>query len=88
MAQLVVLHEYAMNLLGRAMRVERADFANIYLNGASKLLARPHETLEVLLKYRRKGAQQVHVEHVHIHGGGQAIVGNVTTGRGRDATNN
>ena len=79
-AQLVVLHEHAMDLLGRAMRVERADFANIYLNGASKLLVRHHETLEALLKYRRKGEQRVYVEHVHIHGGGQAIVGNVTTG--------
>lgn len=55
---------------------------NVYLNGASKLLTRHHETLDALLKYRRKGEQRVHVEHVHIHGGGQAIVGNVTTGGG------
>ena len=79
-AQLVVLHEHAMDWLGRAMRTERVDFANVYLNGASKLLTRHHETLEALLKYRRKGEQRVHVEHVHVHGGGQAIVGNVTTG--------
>lgn len=64
--QLVVLHEQAMTWLGRAMRTERPDFANIYLNGASKLLTRHHETLEALLKYRRKGEQRVHVEHVHI----------------------
>lgn len=81
-AQLVVLHEHALNWLGRAIRSERVDFANIYLNGASKLLARHHETLESLLKYRRKGEQRVHVEHVHVHGGGQAIVGNVSTGVG------
>lgn len=77
-AQLVVLHEHAMNWLGRAIRTERVDFANVYLNGASKLLARHHETLEALLKYRRKGEQRVHVEHVHVHGGGQAIVGTVS----------
>jgi hypothetical protein len=81
-AQLVVLHEHAMDWLGRALRTERVDFANVYLNGASKLLTRHHETLDALLKYRRKGEQRVHVEHVHIHGGGQAIVGNVTTGGG------
>ncbi len=81
-AQLVVLHEQAMNWLGRAQRTERVDFANIYLNGASKLLARHHETLEALLKYRRKGEQRVHVEHVHVHDGGQAIVGNVIPGGG------
>jgi hypothetical protein len=76
-AQLVVLHEHAMEWLGRAKRTERVDFANVYLNGASKLLTRHHETLEALLKYRRRGEQRVHVEHVHVYGGGQAIVGNV-----------
>ncbi len=81
-AQLVVLHEHAMEWLGKAMRTDRVDFSNVYLNGASKLLTRHHETLEALLKYRRKGEQRVHVEHVHVHGGGQAIVGNVTTGGG------
>lgn len=81
-AQLVVLHEHAMDWLGRAHRTKRVDFANVYLNGASKLLTRHHETLEALLKYRRKGEQRVHVEHVHVHGGGQAIVGHVITGAG------
>lgn len=81
-AQLIVLHENAMDWLSRAVRTEQVDFANIYLNGASKLLTRHHETLEALLKYRRKGDQRVHVEHVHIHGGGQAIVGNVSSGGG------
>jgi hypothetical protein len=76
-SQMVVLHEHAMDWLGRAKRTERVDFANIYLNGASKLLTRHHETLEALLKYRRGGEQRVHVEHVHVHSGGQAIVGNV-----------
>ena len=82
-SQLVLLHEHALQLLGKAMRTERIDFANVYLNGASKLLCRHHETLETLLKYRRKGEQRVHVEHVHVHDGGQAIVGSVTTGGGR-----
>lgn len=81
-AQLVVLHEHAMDWLGRANRTERVDFANVYLNGASKLLTRHHETLEALLKYRRKGEQRVHVEHVHVNAGGQAIVGNVISGAG------
>ena len=82
-AQLIVLHDHSMDWLGRAIRTERMDFANIYLNGASKLLARHHETLEALMKYRRNGEQRVHVEHVHVYGGAQAIVGNVTyRGRG------
>jgi hypothetical protein len=81
-AQLVVLHDLAMSWLGRANFTERINFANVYLNGASKLLTRHHETLEALLKYRRKGVQKVHVEHVHVNNGGQAIVGNIMTGGG------
>jgi len=34
--------------------------------------------IEVLQKLRGKGGQKVTVEHVHVHEGGQAIVGNVT----------
>jgi hypothetical protein len=81
-AQIVILHEHALEWLGRARRCEKVDFSNIYLNGASKLLARHHETLDALFKYRRRGEQRVYVEHVHVHDGGQAIVGNVTPGGG------
>ena len=33
-------------------------------------------------KHRGKGQQRVTVEHVHVHEGGQAIVGNVEAGGG------
>lgn len=81
-AQLVVIHEHCMIWLGKAMSTDRVDFANTYLNGASKLLARHHETLTTLLKYRRGDEQRVHVEHVHVHDGGKAIVGTIETGGG------
>lgn len=81
-AQLIVLHENALEFLNRASRADRIDFVNVYLNGASKLLARHHETLDMLLKYRRKGEQRVSVEHVHVYNGGKAIVGNVDSGGG------
>jgi hypothetical protein len=38
--------------------------------------------LEALDKHRRGGNQKMTVEHVHVHEGGQAIVGNVNQGRG------
>jgi hypothetical protein len=38
--------------------------------------------LEALKKYRSVGDQTVRVEHVTVNEGGQAIVGNVTTGGG------
>lgn len=81
-SQLIILHEQSMLWLGKAIRTQRVDFVNAYMNAASKLLTRHHETLATLMKYRRGGEQRVHVEHVHIHEGAQAIVGNVGTGGG------
>jgi hypothetical protein len=36
--------------------------------------------MEALNRHRSKGQQKMTVEHVHIHEGGQAIVGNVQGG--------
>jgi hypothetical protein len=48
--------------------------------------ASPYSTLlEALNRHRGKGSQKVAVEHVHVHEGGQAIVGNVETRGGRFA---
>jgi hypothetical protein len=41
------------------------------------------EQLQALQRYRGKGQQKVTVEHVHVHAGGQAIVGNVEAPQGR-----
>src|SRR5262245_51376722 len=47
------------------------------LNQANKL-SRTYATLvESLNRHRGKGQQKVTVEHVHVHDGGHAIVGNV-----------
>jgi len=53
------------------------------LNQANKLVRSYTTLMEGLDKHRGKGQQKVTVEHVHVHQGGQAIVGNVTTGGGR-----
>jgi hypothetical protein len=37
--------------------------------------------LEALNRHRSKGEQKMVVEHVHVHSGGQAIVGPVTGNR-------
>jgi hypothetical protein len=49
------------------------------LNQANKLSRTYATLLEALNRHRGKGQQQVRVEHVHVHEGGQAIVGNVET---------
>jgi hypothetical protein len=49
---------------------------------AVKLLRTFAAQVEALQRYRGKGQQKVTVEHVHVHAGGQAIVGAVTQGGG------
>ncbi len=49
------------------------------LNQANKLSRTYATLLEALNRHRGKGQQKVTVEHVHVHEGGQAIVGNVET---------
>jgi hypothetical protein len=51
-------------------------------NLAVKLLRTYVAQLEAFQRYRGKGQQNVTVEHVHVHQGGQAIVGHVETTRG------
>ena len=44
--------------------------------------------VEALARKRRRGEQIVTVKHVHVHAGGQAVVGNVTHRSGRGVTKN
>jgi hypothetical protein len=77
-AQLLTSHNAAMECYRRAMISEQTfEGRKENLNQANKL-SRTHATLlEALNRHRGKGQQKVTVEHVHVHEGGQAIVGNV-----------
>ena len=44
-----------------------------------KLLRTFAAQVEALQRYRGKGQQKVTVEHVHVHAGGQAVVGTIQT---------
>jgi hypothetical protein len=56
---------------------------------AVKLLRTFAAQTEALQRYRGKGQQKVTVEHVHVHTGGQAIVGSVSqTGGGKENDEN
>lgn len=76
-------HNAAMECYRRAMIAEQTfEGRKENLNQANKL-SRTHATLlEALNRHRGKGQQKVTVEHVHVHEGGQAIVGNVEGGCG------
>ncbi len=52
------------------------------MNIAIKLMRVYNQQLETLDKHRNKGKQKMTVEHIHIHKGGQAIVGEIHQGGG------
>ena len=78
-AQMLAAHNAAMECYRRAMIGEQTfEGRSANLNFANKL-SRTHAALvEALNRHRGKGQQKVTVEHVHVHDGGQPIVGNVS----------
>jgi hypothetical protein len=54
------------------------------LNQANKLSRTYATLLESLNRHRGKGQQKVTVEHVHVHAGGQAVVGSIEIPGGGD----
>lgn len=78
-AQMVGVHLAAMDCMARALHPSQS-FAGRELNlkHGAKLSRIYAEQVAALDKHRRKGQQTVTVEHVHVHDGGQAIVGNVS----------
>jgi hypothetical protein len=80
-AQLLASHNAAMECYRRAMISEQTfEGRKENLNQANKLSRTHASLLEALNRHRGKGQQKVTVEHVHVHEGGQAIVGNVAGG--------
>ena len=76
--QMLVVHDRAMDCF--KMAANKKNFSALYfnfLNQGIKLMRLYTQQLEALDKHRRKGNQKMIVEHVHVHKGGQAIVGNV-----------
>ena len=82
-AQLIAAHNAAMECYRRAM-IDEQTFEGRRENLAqANKLSRTYATLlEALNRHRGKGQQKVTVEHVHVHSGGQAVVGVVEPGGG------
>ncbi|HEY4932056.1 MAG TPA: hypothetical protein VII23_10830 [Terriglobales bacterium] len=85
--QMIAANEAALMFLGRATNENQYPEAiDTNVLRATRLMRLFGEQLEAMQKLKGKsGRQSVRVEHVHVHDGGQAIVGTVTssgTGRG------
>lgn len=77
-AQLLACHNASMECYRRAMLGEQTFEGRRENLAQANKLSRTYATLlEALNRHRGKGQQKVTVEHVHVHAGGQAIVGNV-----------
>ena len=80
--QMVATHLAAITALRRLKGAENIPQQDSNGNLAAKLLRTFTMQVEALQRYRGKGQQKVTVEHVHVHAGGQAIVGPVTPAGG------
>jgi hypothetical protein len=77
--QLLGVHTMAMECLKRAALPNQIDLGvEVNLNRGTKLMRTFASLTEALSRYRSKGEQRMIVEHLHVHKGGQAIVGPVT----------
>jgi 23S rRNA C2498 (ribose-2'-O)-methylase RlmM len=77
--QMIATHYATMKSFSRAAHASSPESRHENLNAANKLTRSFTAQLEALNRYRGKGQQKVTVEHVHVHAGGQAIVGSVTS---------
>ena len=79
-AQMVAVHEATMSAARRLRTAETLNQFEAQERALNRLARTYAAQMDALKKYRTKGEQKVTVEHVHVHEGGQAIVGNVTAG--------
>lgn len=81
-AQMAAVHMAMMTYAARLTSASSPHQAEAAEKAMNKLARTFTTQMEALNRYRGKGQQKMTVEHVHVHDGGQAIVGNVTKGGG------
>jgi hypothetical protein len=74
-AQMLACHDTAMDCYERAQGDGPSRVRREHLNQAGKLSRTFAMLLDALNRHRGKGQQKITVEHVHVHSGGQAVVG-------------
>jgi|GEM_PF-3191620 len=76
-AQMVACHTMAMTFAQRAMSTNQPDKEmESNLNRSTKMMRLFSQHMDTLHKIRNKGQQTIQVQHVHLDGVQQAIVGN------------
>lgn len=83
-SQMVAVHNLQMSAATYAKHYKSVELAKPYMNMVTKLSNTFIQQAQLLSKLQGKGQQKVTVEHVNVHEGGQAIVGNVTNTGGNE----
>ncbi len=81
-AQMAAVHNATMTFARRLNHVDNLAQQDSAARAFNKLARTFTSQIEALKRYRTGGQQKMTVEHVHVHEGGQAIVGNVQGGGG------
>src|SRR5437764_15393121 len=81
-SEMAAVHNATMTFARRLNHVDNIPQQDSAERAFNKLARTFASQLEALKRYRSAGNQTVRVEHVTVHEGGQAIVGNVHGGRG------
>jgi len=77
LSQMVSVHKHAMKLMAQANEISSATTSEAIMNMVNKLMRTFTSQVEAFEKLKRGGRQVIKVDHVHVHEGGQAIVGNI-----------
>ena len=84
-SQMSVTYMQAMDCLKMAASNKNSSkIFERFQNQGIKLMRLYNQQLETLDKHRRKGNQKMTVEHVNVHDGGKAVVGNIQGGGGKN----
>ena len=87
-AQMAAVHMATMTFARRLAHVDTIPQQDSAERAFNKLARTFTAQIEALNRYRGKGQQKMTVEHVHVHQGGQAIVGPVSTTRAQGGGEN
>jgi hypothetical protein len=83
--QLTVTHHQALEYLALSLSNRlNPELAQVAVNTATRLMRTFINLIEALIKYRNRNEanQRIRVDHVHVHQGGQAIVGSTVNHAG------
>ena len=80
--QMGAIHAASLQSLNLAHQAANGQKRDLHLSQAVKLTRIFTNQIEALNRHRSKCQQKMVIEHIHIHDGGKAVVGNLAKGEG------